>query len=200
MALHLSETPGQPNRGRFTKQGAPHHALNQIREALNPVSRSAHKDFPKLDYVVSILIDRYSNRKKGHKMSSGFMISADRVTDFILSTGPSNIPCLTVVVVIILAFIVPSWLAGLGQIPGPWLAKYTNLWSVHSCYRMTSARSSAAVSGFSQQLQQRDGSTTVRTGPQSVIILDPRAVRDVYGFRARLDKVCLVLHEVEHDS
>lgn len=78
--------------------------------------------------------------------------------------------------------------AGLSHIPGPQLAKYTNLWGAWTALQLSRAKSGAAVASFSRDLQRNYGSV-VRTGPKTVTILDPQAIPLVYGVRAKLDKV-----------
>lgn len=87
-----------------------------------------------------------------------------------------------------LSLLANSTSAGLSHIRGPSLAKYTNAYGAVVALKLSRARSGPVVAKFSRKLQAKYG-TTVRTGPNSVTILDPRAIPPVYGVRAKLDKV-----------
>lgn len=78
--------------------------------------------------------------------------------------------------------------ARLSHVPGPYLAKYTNAYGVFIAFKLSKARSGPVVASFSRDLEKKHGKT-VRTGPNAVTILDPRAIQPVYGVRAKLDKV-----------
>lgn len=75
--------------------------------------------------------------------------------------------------------------AGLSHIPGPFIARYTNLWAVYVAWKTDYAGTRAA---FNQTLQQQYGDV-VRTGPRNVSVMDPAAIPTIYGVRSRLDKV-----------
>jgi uncharacterized membrane protein YfbV (UPF0208 family) len=93
--------------------------------------------------------------------------------------------------VLILIFLLCSWLvvnskrAGLSHIPGPFLARYTNAWSLYIAWKCVSHANRTVVQ---QKLQAQYGDV-VRTGPRSVTVLDPAAVPVIYGVRSKLDKV-----------
>ncbi|KIV89667.1 hypothetical protein PV10_07052 [Exophiala mesophila] len=74
--------------------------------------------------------------------------------------------------------------AGLSKIPGPWHARYMNVWMAYKAWRYASAENRYA---FYKDLQTRYGDV-VRTGPQTVVVLDPAAVPAIYGVCARLNK------------
>jgi hypothetical protein len=90
---------------------------------------------------------------------------------------------------LVIQLLVQSWTSGLGHVPGPPLARYTNLWAAIHALKLSSAKSGPAVAEFSRRLQREYGSTTVRTGPRTVTILDPAAIQVVYGVRQKLDRV-----------
>lgn len=73
--------------------------------------------------------------------------------------------------------------AGLNHIPGPFLARYTNLhawikaqlnWGSNNCYL--------------RELHQRYGDV-VRVGPNRVSVSNPEAIPLIYGVKASLSKV-----------
>lgn len=84
--------------------------------------------------------------------------------------------------------------ANLSHIPGPFFARYTNAYSALSALRLSRARSAAAVASYSRSLERKYG-LVVRTGPNTVTILDPHAIQLVYGVRSKLDKVGTLLNE-----
>ena len=78
--------------------------------------------------------------------------------------------------------VVFDWLRpGLRQIPGPFVAKFTNLWRLHDTYRN---RHELTL----QRLHKKYG-TAVRIGPNVVSISDPEAIDSIYGFKNELIKV-----------
>ncbi|KAN0112205.1 benzoate 4-monooxygenase cytochrome P450 [Hyaloscypha variabilis] len=83
--------------------------------------------------------------------------------------------------------VVRSRAAGLEQIPGPFLAKYTDALRAYMAFKY----SGREVNLFMKLHQQyRD---VVRIGPRSVSVLDPRAVSVIYNVKARLSKTSNVL-------
>lgn len=111
--------------------------------------------------------------------------------DFIWSYDSKPLPWILVVVggslLSVLVFLVlDSRRAGLSHIPGPFLARYTDLWAVYNAWKGESANGQIRVF---RDLQARYGNV-IRTGPRSVSVLDPAAISVIYGVRSRLDKVC----------
>jgi len=78
-----------------------------------------------------------------------------------------------------------SYRAGLSKIPGPFIARYTDAWSLYAAWR--TKRDSNRVS-YSRSLQEKYGDV-IRTGPRSVTVLDPLAVPVIYGVKSKLAKV-----------
>jgi hypothetical protein len=74
--------------------------------------------------------------------------------------------------------------AGLSHIPGPFLARYTDAWSLYIAWRGVRFHNKV---GVQRGLQARYGDV-VRTGPRSVTVFDPAAVPAIYGVRSKLDK------------
>lgn len=77
--------------------------------------------------------------------------------------------------------------AGLSHIPGPFIARYTNLWAVYIAWRTNIDGNRAS---FNRSLQAHYGDV-IRFGPRSISVMDPAAVPLIYGVRSRLDKVSI---------
>ena len=75
--------------------------------------------------------------------------------------------------------------AGLSHIPGPFLARYTDIWAVHFTWKTRRYRNKV---GEQRGLRAQYGDA-VRTGPRTVTVFDPAAVPVIYGVRSKLDKV-----------
>ncbi len=75
--------------------------------------------------------------------------------------------------------------AGIEHIPGPFLAKYTDALRAYMAFKY-----SGREVNLYMKLHEKYGDV-VRIGPQSVSVLDPRAVSVIYNVKARLSKVCL---------
>ena len=75
--------------------------------------------------------------------------------------------------------------AGPSKIPGLFLARYTDVWSLYVAWK--TGDSSNKVS-YLRKLQARYGDV-IRTGPRSATVIDPAAVPVIYGFRSKLNKV-----------
>ena len=103
---------------------------------------------------------------------------------------PTTLPILisALLALTLLYHIVISHLAGLTHIPGPILARYTNLYTLYHAYRI--AHLNADKISWYRALQSQYGDI-VRLGPRSVIVFDIDAVPLIYGVRVRLDKVCV---------
>ena len=83
---------------------------------------------------------------------------------------------------LILKLVFDSRRAGLSHIPGPFLARYTDLWRFYQ-----------AVKGFGKQgfmpEKLESYGEVVRIGPTTVAVFDPAAIPTIYGTGSRLDKV-----------
>lgn len=66
-------------------------------------------------------------------------------------------------------------------IPGPLVAKFTNLWRLISAYRGLTAV-------YSRRLHERHG-TAVRLGPNLVSLSDPKLIKTLYSFKGDYKKV-----------
>jgi len=73
----------------------------------------------------------------------------------------------------------------LRDIPGPFLAKFTNLWRLIETWKGHHERTM-------QDLHHRYG-PVVRTGPNIVSLTDPDAIEGIYGVKADLPKVRLAV-------
>lgn len=79
-----------------------------------------------------------------------------------------------------------SLFAGLGHIPGPFLAKFTQLHGFLATWK-------AGRNGdYLVALHQRYGDV-VRIGPRTVSVANPEAIAVIYNTKARLQKVCVAL-------
>jgi hypothetical protein len=73
---------------------------------------------------------------------------------------------------------------GLRSVPGPRLARYSNLWRLRN-----------AVSGLAPQNFQKVHKTygkVVRTGPNHISISDPSMIPVIYGISSKYLKVCFL--------
>jgi hypothetical protein len=86
---------------------------------------------------------------------------------------------------LLILLVVNSRRVGLSHIPGPFWARYTDLWAVHNAWN--GIKFSRKVQS-QRELQARYGDV-IRTGPRSVTVFDPAAVPVIYGVRSKLDKV-----------
>jgi hypothetical protein len=102
---------------------------------------------------------------------------------------------LVVVSTVIIWSLYQSWTSGLDRIPGPWIARYSNIWGALQALKLSYAKSGPVVAKYSRALRDQYG-TTVRTGPRAVTILDPEAIQPVYGVRAKLEKVRQPLRDI----
>ena len=83
--------------------------------------------------------------------------------------------------VVILTVLYALVLSPLKHIPGPFLAKFTNLWRFFSVLSRTPEK---------QQLQMHDRwGSAVRLGPNMVSISDPAMISEVYSRKKLLKKV-----------
>ncbi|KAJ5135232.1 uncharacterized protein N7515_004510 [Penicillium bovifimosum] len=74
--------------------------------------------------------------------------------------------------------------SGLSHIPGPFLARYTDAWNLWLAW--STLHNGTGPSSY-RKLQAKYGSV-IRTGPNSVTVLDPSAVPTIYGVRSHLAK------------
>ena len=77
--------------------------------------------------------------------------------------------------------IVDSYRAGLGHIPGPFLARFTDL------YRLVATWRAGRMGDFLVPLHEKYGDV-VRIGPRSVSVSDPLAIPTIYNTKSRLWK------------
>ncbi|OCT48003.1 benzoate 4-monooxygenase cytochrome P450 [Cladophialophora carrionii] len=80
---------------------------------------------------------------------------------------------------------VQSKRAKLDHIPGPVLAKYSNIWRGYRAWRLN--HHTEGVNNYQIQMIGQYGDV-VRIGPKHVLVYDPEAIDTIYGFRERLDK------------
>lgn len=85
------------------------------------------------------------------------------------------------VIVLFLGFLSEVRTSSSREIPGPFVARYSNLWRLIETWRGHYERTV-------QDLHRRHGNI-VRTGPKIVSLTDPDAIESIYGVRADLPKV-----------
>lgn len=88
--------------------------------------------------------------------------------------------------------------AQLDHIPGPFLAKYTDLWRVFHAWRAPVYK---GLENYQMRLVKTYGDI-VRIGPNTVLVNDPDAAHLVLGFKERLEKVgsmCSEISKIAHD-
>ena len=83
--------------------------------------------------------------------------------------------------------VVRSKAARIDHIPGPFLARYTNVLRAYMAVKY-----SGREVNLYMKLHRKYGDV-VRVGPQTVSVLDPKAVSIIYNVKARLRKVCFTL-------
>ena len=101
------------------------------------------------------------------------------------SLVPSFLAILILVPVCVLFYVVvfSNLKAGLSEIPGPFLARYTDAWRLYVAWRYAGHENEVYGS-----LKEQYGDV-IRIGPRAVTVLDPRAVPIIYGVKSRLAKV-----------
>jgi hypothetical protein len=72
---------------------------------------------------------------------------------------------------------------GLSSIPGPTLAKYTDLWKLNDVWKGHPHRTAIAL--------HRNHGDLVRIGPNDVSVGDPKAIAEIYGLAKSYVKVTL---------
>ena len=86
---------------------------------------------------------------------------------------PLLVALLCPILFLVTYLIITSWLANLSHIPGPFIARYTDIWAAYNGRRGLLQHNNVDLP---RGLQQMYGDV-VRTGPCSVTVLDPAAVR-----------------------
>lgn len=72
---------------------------------------------------------------------------------------------------------------GLRSIPGPFLAKFTDLWRLRAVWKGNFQRAVIDL--------HRTYGDVVRVGPNTISIADPKAIESIYGLKANFPKVSL---------
>lgn len=86
------------------------------------------------------------------------------------------------IVLFLLSLLRDALRPGLVNIPGPAVAKFTNVWRL---YKLWQWRFKEDLPG----LHEKYNSSLVRIGPKMVSCSDPRAVELIYGFHTEFKKV-----------
>ena len=87
------------------------------------------------------------------------------------------------IIITVLYFIYDSHAAGLSHVPGPFLARYTNLHAFISTWR--AGRRGDYLLGTHKKY-----GGVVRVGPRMVSVADTGAINTIYNTKLRLNKVC----------
>lgn len=83
----------------------------------------------------------------------------------------------------LLFIIIRSYQAGLGHLPGPFLARYTDAWRGYMGWKYHGMDTSY------QRIWMKKYGDVVRVGPRTILVADPEAINPVLGLKGRLDKV-----------
>ena len=89
--------------------------------------------------------------------------------------------CLALLLLYVLWSVISSFTSSLGDVPGPWLARYTRLW-------LFAAICSRRFDKINIRLHRKYG-PIVRVAPNQYSIDDPEAVSTIYRSRDQLAKV-----------
>lgn len=104
--------------------------------------------------------------------------------DVVLTVARHWIYALASVVVIRLAF--NRYKAGLSDIPGPFLASLTDLWSLIHYIRRNGREE--------YKMHEKYNSPLLRLGSNTISVSDPEAVRIIYGWKPVFNKVSPAQH------
>ena len=106
------------------------------------------------------------------------------VIDSLLAVSPFY--AVSAILLAVVAYlVVQSKQAGLDDIPGPWLAKYTDAWRAYNAWRYYRSDMNYQRRAFKKY------GDIIRIGPKTVLVSDPEAINTVLGFKTRLEKVSL---------
>lgn len=97
---------------------------------------------------------------------------------FIMGLAVVLAECLLAAVLALLAW--TAFFSPLGRIPGPFLARFTNLWRFFDVYRHASDKTQLRL--------HRQHGPYVRLGPNFISVADPALVPTIYGSRDPLRK------------
>ncbi len=89
------------------------------------------------------------------------------------------------VLLILTRFILSYWTSPLKNIPGPFMAKFTNIWRLYDHYCQTHIETQ-------RKLHEKHGDI-VRIGPTTISVADPSLVKAIYNTRGTLVKVRLLM-------
>ena len=114
----------------------------------------------------------------------GLIIKQALVTITMLSfLGSFTIALFSLFAFLVLRTLYTAFRAGIRQIPGPWLAKFTIF------YRISMVTKGKGVQEY-RQLHEEFGDV-VRVGPNHVSVNDPHAIQQIYGISSKFRKVSL---------
>lgn len=120
------------------------------------------------------------NHTVGHKPSTHYFAGAMIVDYFVFHSFKSAV--LWIFAAILIKVSINKFGRGLNNIPGPWLASFTDLWRL---FVVWGRRPELAHI----KLHKKYGKV-VRLGPRAVSVGDPQAIAIIYGLNAGCTKVC----------
>lgn len=91
-------------------------------------------------------------------------------------------PLVTLLVIVFTQLYLTKRRQGLKDIPGPWLASFSNLWKLQAVWKQNMHRENLRV--------HEDYGDIVRIGPNHVSLADPKSMRAIYGVQNVFPKVC----------
>jgi hypothetical protein len=121
-------------------------------------------------------------------MNTFTMISNTKSSSVFLS--PQAIGLVSLLVTLYIGYIIyQAFFGKLSKIPGPSVAKFSNIW------RVKTAASGHAPAQF-QKLHRQYGSV-VRTGPTHISVSDPEQIPVIYGISSKFIKASLMEKQQE---
>ena len=90
------------------------------------------------------------------------------------------------IILLFLRLLSNCYTSGLSGVPGPYLARFSNIWRLVQTWKGHYERTA-------QDLHRRYGDV-VRTGPNVVSLNDPEVIDRIYGVKADFPKVSVPIH------
>lgn len=101
-------------------------------------------------------------------------------------------PWTTALTVVLTNLVWTKYRSGLRQIPGPFLASFSNLWKLRATWKQNMHRENVRV--------HEDYGPIVRIGPNHVSVADPESMQTIYGVKNVFPKVYTLIHLVKKKS
>lgn len=90
-------------------------------------------------------------------------------------------PWVTAIIILVADVIRTRYRKGLRQIPGPFVASFSNLWKIQAVWNENMHRENVRV--------HEDYGPIVRIGPNHVSVADPQSMKAIYGVQNVFRKV-----------